>query len=180
MGEFFNKRIELIKKAYLRLLKYLAPIAYARQLGVRLGENCRLINVSFGSEPWLIKLGNDVSISDSRFITHDGGVWVLRKKRPAIDFVAPITVGNNVFIGSGTTILPGICIGDDVIIGAGSVVARNIPASCVAAGVPARVIRSLDEYQTNILANCDETKGFARRQIREFHRSKFSSFYDEN
>ncbi len=57
-----------------------------------------------------------------------------------------IRVGNNCFIGHSVIVLPGVTIGDNVIIGAGSVVSRNIPSDSVAAGVPAKVICSLDEY----------------------------------
>ena len=56
---------------------------------------------------------------------------------------APITIGDNVWIGGGATILPGVTIGEDSVIGAGSVVTKDVPARSVAVGNPARVIRSL-------------------------------------
>lgn len=56
---------------------------------------------------------------------------------------APIKVGDNVWIGGGSILLPGITIGDNVTIGAGSVVNKDIPSNCLAAGNPCRVIRSL-------------------------------------
>ena len=55
----------------------------------------------------------------------------------------PITIGDYVWIGGGSIVLPGITIGDNSIIGAGSVVTKPIPANCVAAGNPCRVIRNL-------------------------------------
>ena len=58
---------------------------------------------------------------------------------------APIVLGKRVWIGSNSTILQGVTIGDNAVIGAGSVVTKDIPAGCIAAGVPARIIRnSLD------------------------------------
>ncbi|HEY3703765.1 MAG TPA: DapH/DapD/GlmU-related protein [Terracidiphilus sp.] len=60
--------------------------------------------------------------------------------------IGKVKIGNRVFVGAGTIILPGVSIGDDVIIGAGSVVSRDIPARTVAGGNPARVICSLDEF----------------------------------
>jgi acetyltransferase-like isoleucine patch superfamily enzyme len=163
----------MIKKVYLAILRRFDPIKHARRIGVQLGDDCRLIDVSFGSEPWLIKLGNHVSISDTRFVTHDGGVWVFREKHPKIDCVAPIVVGNNVFIGSGTIILPGVTIGDNVVIGAGSVVTRDIPSNCVVAGIPARSIRSLDEYEMRIIPQCDLSKGGSREALQRLHKEKF-------
>lgn len=56
---------------------------------------------------------------------------------------APVTIGNDVWIGGRSIILPGVTIGDNTTIGAGSVVTRSIPANCVAAGNPCRVIRNL-------------------------------------
>lgn len=57
---------------------------------------------------------------------------------------APVTLGNNVWIGGGTIILPGVTIGDNTTIGAGSVVTKSIPANCLAAGNPCRVIREIE------------------------------------
>ena len=62
---------------------------------------------------------------------------------------ALITVGNNVWIGAGTTVLPGVTIGDNAVIGAGSVVNRDIPSGVVAAGNPCRVIRPITEEDSS-------------------------------
>lgn len=59
-------------------------------------------------------------------------------------FAQPVTVEDNVWIGGGVVILPGVTIGKNSVIGAGSVVTRSVPANCVAAGNPCRVIRSFD------------------------------------
>lgn len=56
-------------------------------------------------------------------------------------FTAPVTLGNNVWIGGSSVILPGVTIGDNVTIGAGSVVTKSIPSGCVAVGNPCRIIR---------------------------------------
>ena len=63
-----------------------------------------------------------------------------------MDIIAPIKVGNNVYIGSGAYIMPGVTIGDNCIIGAAAVVTKDIPDKSVAVGVPARVIKNVDEY----------------------------------
>ena len=66
-------------------------------------------------------------------------------RRAHLEAARPITIGDNVWIGSGVIVCPGVTIGDNAVIGAGSVVTRDIPADMVAVGSPARVIRSVDE-----------------------------------
>ncbi len=62
------------------------------------------------------------------------------------EWAKPITIGKQVWIGGGVTILPGVEIGDRAVIGAGSVVTKNIPADTVAVGNPCRVIKNIDQY----------------------------------
>jgi acetyltransferase-like isoleucine patch superfamily enzyme len=132
----------------------LDPVGYARSIGVRMGENIHFYGLSpgtFGSEPWMITLGDNVYITAGvYFITHDGGTLILRKEVPDLEWTAPITVGNDVYFGVRATILPGVKIGNRCIIGAGSVVTKDIPDNSVAAGVPARVIKTTDEYLENM------------------------------
>lgn len=127
------------------------PMGYARSIGVRVGHKTRMLGMelgSFGSEPYLVQIGDNVSIASGvKFITHDGGVWVLRDQDPDMDIIAPIKVGNNVIIGIDSIILPGVIIGDNCVIGAGSVVSRDIPSRTVAAGVPAKPIKTIEEYR---------------------------------
>lgn len=66
-------------------------------------------------------------------------------RKEGIEVAKPITVGNNVWIGAGSTILAGATIGDNSVIGAGSVVKKSIPANVVAVGVPCRVIKEITE-----------------------------------
>ena len=69
-----------------------------------------------------------------KFITHDGGTLIYRQYIPDLEITKPITIGNDVYIGNNVIILPGVTIGSNVVIGAGAV------------GVPARVIKTADEY----------------------------------
>lgn len=128
----------------------LTPMAYVRALGVKLGKNVTFYAVRpgmFSTEPWLITIGDNVYVTAGcQFITHDGGTLILRREIPDLELTAPIIIGNDVYVGVNTTILPGVRIGNRVIIGAGSIVAKDIPNNCVAAGVPARVVKTVDEY----------------------------------
>lgn len=66
-----------------------------------------------------------------------------RRKREA--FSKPVTFGSDVWLGGNVTVLPGVTIGDNVVVGAGAVVTRDIPSNSLAMGVPARVVRALEE-----------------------------------
>ncbi len=67
------------------------------------------------------------------------------QRKAGLEIAKPITVGSNVWIGAGSTILAGVIIGDNTVIGAGSVVTKSIPANVVAVGVPCRVRREITE-----------------------------------
>lgn len=163
----------MIKAAMRLLRRWRDPIGFARSLGVTVGENCRLIDVSFSTEPYLVTLGDHVSATRTRFETHDGAVWVLREEHPEIDIVRPITVGNNVYFGYGCMVLPGVTIGDNVVVGARSVVTRDIPSDSVAVGVPARVVRRLPDYAEKALAEGHPTKLLSPATKRKYYLALF-------
>ena len=60
-----------------------------------------------------------------------------------LKYAYPITIGNNVWIGAGVNILPGVTIGDNTVIGAGSVVTKDIPSNVLAVGNPCRVVKEI-------------------------------------
>jgi maltose O-acetyltransferase len=64
-------------------------------------------------------------------------------RRDGLEAAEPITIGDNVWLGGGAIVLPGVSIGDNSVIGAGAVVTRDIPANVIALGSPARVVRSI-------------------------------------
>lgn len=170
--EMFRKNL---RKAYLFALRQINPIRCARKIGVKVGNDCRFVSsVVFGSEPYLITIGNKVQITaDVRFVTHDGGIWIFNETHPEWDLIKPIRIGNNVYVGLRTIIMPGVTIGDNVIIGAGSVVTRNIPANSVAAGVPARVLRNIDDYREKLEREAIAIKTMDKPQKRAFLERKY-------
>lgn len=95
----------------------------------------------------MITLGNNVHITDGvKYITHDGGTLIYRQYVPDLEITKPIKIGDYVYIGNNVIILPGVTIGNNVVIGAGAVVSKSIPDNSLAVGVPARVIKTADEY----------------------------------
>lgn len=126
---------------------------YSKYLGVKMGKKVRILHYPrFGSEPFLIEIGDNVTITRGvSFVNHDGGVALFRKEYPGLNVFGKITIGNNVFIGINSIILPGVTVGDNVVIGAGSVVNKDVPSNVVVAGVPARIIKTIEEYKEKSL-----------------------------
>jgi len=158
----------MLNRLYLFYLKKTNQIKWAKELGVIVGENCRLIDVSFSSEPYLVKLGDHVSATKVHFETHDGGVWVFHDKHPDWDIINKIVIGDNVFIGTGTIIMPGVIVGNNVIIGARSVVTKNIPSNQVWAGTPAKRIKEIDEYFEKVSKQVILTKNMNAKDKKDF------------
>ena len=118
-----------------------------------IGENCSIQKRKVPLYANLIRLGNNVHIaSNVSFLTHDVSHFVLNnipeiKNRGGVqERIGCIEIGDNVFIGSGVHILYDTKIGNNVIIGTCSVVTHDIPDNSVAAGVPARVIGTFDDF----------------------------------
>jgi acetyltransferase-like isoleucine patch superfamily enzyme len=116
----------------------------------KMGKNCFIgREVSFGSEPELITLGNNVWLTARvRFITHDGSTHMLSKAlgRPLNSKVGEIIINDNCFIGIGSLILPNVTIFSNSIVGAGSIVTKDVPENTIVAGNPAREIMKLDDF----------------------------------
>lgn len=107
---------------------WLRPIDPTRLPFIEIGRNC--------------KITKGVTI-----LAHDYSYSVLRKPYHNMLQQSSITrIGDNVFLGNNVIVLMGVTIGNNVIVGAGSVVSRDIPDNCVAAGNPAKVIRSLEDH----------------------------------
>lgn len=146
------KIARLFIRMCIRALEFINPVKAAKLYGVHFGANLHIYgHIKWGSEPWIITLGSNVHITGGvRFVTHDGGTLILRHKIPDLEITKPITIGNNVYIGVDSLILPGVTIGDNVVIGARSVVTRDIPSNVVAVGHPAKVIKNIKEYEQKL------------------------------
>lgn len=146
--------------------------------GGTLGKGCTIYpNVEFGSEPYLIELGDKVRVTNGvRFVTHDGGLWVLRnlgKIDKTVGKFGKIKVGSNTHIGWNAIIMPDVTIGKNCIIGCGAIVTKDIPDNSVAVGVPAKVIESIDEYYEKLLKNHDIISDMSEKEKMEYLQEKY-------
>ncbi len=162
-----------LKELWLRKIVFKGDnAAYCRRIGAKVGSGTKILTKPrdlLGSEPYLVEIGDHVEITSGvRFITHDGGVWVLRHQHPDVDVFGKIVIGNNVFIGFNAIVLPGVTIGNNCVVGAGSVVTRSVPDNSVVAGVPAKFIRSHDEYREASLQKSLGIKALSPAQKRDF------------
>lgn len=116
-------------------------IKYLRKHGMKVGDKCHFNSMSFSTEPYLIELGRNVTIgAGCDLVTHDGAVRLFRNEISDADIFGKIVIGNNVFIGINSTILPGTIIGNNCIVGAGSVLRGKFPDDSVIIGNPAKVV----------------------------------------
>ncbi len=127
-------------------------VLYLRKQGVRVGDNVTIYGrdriVMDLTRPWMIEIGDNVEITSGAAILTHGYDWCVlhRKCGEILGSAGKVKIGNNVFIGLNTTLLPGTEIGDNVIVGAGSVVKGKLEPDSVYAGVPAKKIMTLEDY----------------------------------
>ena len=115
------------------------------KLGLTVGANFKRNEhcIIDQSHCWLIKIGDNVTLAPKvHILAHDASMWF----ETGYTRIAPVNIGNNVFIGAGSIILPGITIGDNVVIGAGSIVTKSIENNTVVAGNPAKIISTYKEF----------------------------------
>lgn len=115
-----------------------------RKMGMKIGENTHIYTqyIDF-NHCFLIEIGDDTTLaSDVRLLAHDAST----KKVFGYTKIGRIKIGNHVFIGAQSIILPNVSIGDYVIIGAGSVVTKDIPNHTIAVGNPCHIIDEYDNY----------------------------------
>ena len=167
-------------------------LEFLRQKGAQIGSdvmvwapNKTLIDKT---NPWLIKIGNHVRITEGvKVLTHDYSWSVLKcydseNVCPGAILGAqkPVEIGSNVFIGMNAVITCGVKIGDNVIIGAGSVVTRDCASNGVYAGNPARFIMSIEDFYAKRAANQFlEAKDLALRYKSRFGVAPPQEVFDE-
>jgi acetyltransferase-like isoleucine patch superfamily enzyme len=159
--------VKLLKK-HMAITK----IKALRKEGMLVGENTLLFpNIeSFGSEPYLIHIGKNCLITNGvKFITHDGAIRVINNRdeyRHINNKYGRIDIKDNVYIGENSIIMPDVVAGPYTCILPGSVVYKDIPSNCVAAGNPCRVINKLEDFED-----------YYRKEIYPYYERYYNRFY---
>lgn len=115
------------------------------KMGLKVGDGFNRLNgvILDPAHCWLIDIGKNVTLAPRvHILCHDAST----KQYLGYTKIGRVKIGNSVFIGAGTVVLPGVTIGDNVIIGANSTITHDIPSNSVVAGSPAKKICSLEEY----------------------------------
>ncbi|MBR6951282.1 MAG: acyltransferase [Oscillospiraceae bacterium] len=114
-----------------------------RKRGVEIGENVHLYGTSIDfCHGFLVSIGNNVTLTGVTVLAHDASTQIPL----GVSKVGRVIIGDNVFVGRGSIILPNVRIGNNVIVGAGSVVSRDIPDNSVVAGNPVHFLCSYNDY----------------------------------
>lgn len=139
----------MIRKFILMLRRLLGiggtSVESLRKRGAKIGDHVRLYDCNCNrKDATCLEIGNNVTLSGVRILTHDASLELFTE--PKAVKIGRVVIGNNVFVGVGSIILPNVRIGNNVIIGAGSVVSKSIPDDSIAVGNPARVIGTVSGY----------------------------------
>lgn len=156
--DIFMKIVNKIKNLYKYLIRgnkatSITYERYLRKIGVKIGDGCVFHDPATtfidNDKPYMIEIGNNVHITRNCTIVAHGYDWIVLKNYYNENYgsAGKIVIGNNVFLGMGTTVLKDVTIGNNVIIGAGSLVTEDIESECVAVGRPARKVMTLEEYR---------------------------------
>lgn len=166
---------------YKLILLFKGGVDYAKIVGVQIGDNCRVGSVEFGSEPFLVTIGNNVTITIGvKFITHDGSGCLHSDSSGRRYYFRRIKIGNNVFIGVNSILMPGVHVCDNVIIAPGSIVTKSIPTGCIVAGVPAKIIGDYWTHENKCLTDWVHHNDFVKiKNYKERVESSLTSGYKE-
>lgn len=174
------------KKIYKHRMNQDTYLTFLRERGADIGKDVRIFypEETFidDTRAWMLSIGNNVQITSGvRILTH-GYEWSVLKGKYGyvLGSCGKVTIGDNCFIGMNTTILKGVTIGRDCIIGANSLVNRDIPDGTIAAGNPAKVVMSIDEYlEKRLQKQIYEAQELYNYYFKRFRREPKEDIFDE-
>lgn len=149
-----------------------AKIGKLLKVGAQIGENTLLFSgvESFGSEPYLIHIGDNCLITSGvKFITHDGAIRVINKNeayKHIDNKYGRIDILDNVFIGENSIIMPNVTIGPNACVLPGSVVYKDVPPNSVSCGNPARTLNTIDNFEE-----------YYRREIYQYYQKYYGKYF---
>lgn len=163
-------------------------VSYLKKTGVKIGKDFKIRgpirNICIDiTRPSLVTIGDNVEINRNfTLFTHDMVAGIFRTLYH--DFLPSsghVIIGNNVRFGANCIVLKNVTIGDNTFIAAGAVVTKNIPSNCIAAGIPAKVICSMDEYYSRRKKEALEEAFEYARSIKErfVRQPEIEDFYEE-
>lgn len=145
IGKLFGKT----KENFCVTAPFYCDYGYNIEIGENFYSNHNLVILD-GAK---VKIGDNVFIAPNCCITTAGHPINIDERNRGLEYAYPIKIGNNVWIGAGANILPGVTIGDNVTIGAGSVVNKSIPANSIAVGNPCKVIKTILDKTKDVNSN---------------------------
>lgn len=156
--------MNIITKIWRKVLYYIyTPEQWARYIGVHVGSDNLLSKDAWSSEPYLITVGSHCQLTNCKFFTHGGGQAV-RHIDPTFDCFGKIVIGDYVYIGTNSLVMPGVTLGDHTLVAAGSVVTKSYQGGVVLAGNPARVVCTIKEYYEKMKPYNIGTKGLCEKK----------------
>lgn len=131
--------IQKIKKMF-----RMNTIKHYRKKGASIGENCEFYNAFLDNgRPYLIEIGNNVTLTNCTILTHDASCKKYVKKVK----VGKVIIGDNTFVGWGAIVLPNVKIGKNCIVGAGCVVCKDIPDNSIVVGNPCKIVGDTNSFK---------------------------------
>lgn len=156
---------KLLPKKKSKIIEKKVLTNFFRKRGIKVGEDCVILSNIVSSEPYLITIGNRVTISNGvQILTHDNSID--RVLPDVSDIFGKVSIGDDCFIGAHCIIMPGVTIGNKVIIGAGSVVSKSFKEEgIIIAGNPARKVGDWDAFAEKYKNIAFDIKGDKRACI---------------
>lgn len=143
-------------------------VKWFKRNGMKIGENCTICCNILPSEPYLVTIGDNVTISAPvQLLTHDNSIIKLSQGK-VTDIFGKIKIGDNCFIGANSVILPGVTLANNIVVAAGSVVTKSFfENNIIIGGNPAKKITTYDKSLEKNIKYAHNVKGMSAKRKKE-------------